>query len=144
MIDTATPADGSAVIAFTPGSDGASPITDYQYRLDGAGGWTSTGATSSPITISGLTNGTTYGVELRAVNTNGPTQPATPSTHPDRADTNAHANANAHADSDSEGQDDSYRDGSPRAGGSPSANATRSCARCRPTARSAEPPRVAP
>ena len=60
------------MIAFTPGSDGGSAITDYEYRLDGAGGWTSTGATSSPITITGLTNGTTYGVELRAVNANGP------------------------------------------------------------------------
>ena len=46
---------------------GGSPITDYEYALDG-GAWVSASTTSSPFTITGLTNGTSYNVTLRAVN----------------------------------------------------------------------------
>lgn len=46
--------------------NGGSVITAVQYRLNG-GSWVSSGGTGS-FTISGLTNGTTYTVELRAVN----------------------------------------------------------------------------
>ena len=67
---TATAGDGQATISFTAGSSGASAITDYQYSLDGTT-FTSIGSTSSPVTISGLTNGTTYTIYLRAVNTQG-------------------------------------------------------------------------
>jgi LPXTG-motif cell wall-anchored protein len=60
------------VVAFTaPTSDGGSAITGYEYRLDG-GAWVPVGSTSSPFTITGLTNGTSYQVELRAVNGVGP------------------------------------------------------------------------
>jgi hypothetical protein len=64
---SATAGDASASISFTAGSSGGSAITDYLYSID-SGTWTSAGTTSSPISISGLTNGTTYSVELRAVN----------------------------------------------------------------------------
>lgn len=62
-----TPVDGGLRVQFTLGSDGGSPITDIEYQLDG-GAWVSAGALSSPITITGLTNGQTYGVRVRVVN----------------------------------------------------------------------------
>ena len=68
----------SAHIAFTPGADGGSPITNYEYALStnaGAnyGAWTalSPADTTSPIDITGLANGTAYSIKLRAVNANG-------------------------------------------------------------------------
>ena len=68
-----TPGNGSASVAFTLGSDGGSPITAYQYRI-GSGFWVDAAETSSPITISGLTNYTDYRIAVRAVNAigNGP------------------------------------------------------------------------
>lgn len=65
---TATSANGSADIAFTPGADGGSSITNYEYNLDGTG-WTAASPddTTSPVTITGLTNGTAYSIQLRAV-----------------------------------------------------------------------------
>jgi hypothetical protein len=62
----------SLVILFTaPTNDGGSTITDYQYSFDGTT-WSSANTTSSPIIITGLTNGTEYDVQLRAVNSVGP------------------------------------------------------------------------
>jgi|694.fasta_scaffold48331_4 LPXTG-motif cell wall-anchored protein len=56
-------------ITFTAGDNGDSPISNYLYSTDGT---TYTpvnpAATTSPITITGLTNGTTYSVTLKAVN----------------------------------------------------------------------------
>jgi dipeptidyl aminopeptidase/acylaminoacyl peptidase len=59
--------DGSASVAFTPGSNGNSPITKYQYRV-GAGAWSDAVGTSSPITVPGLTNYQISRIRLRAVN----------------------------------------------------------------------------
>jgi predicted RNA-binding protein with TRAM domain len=69
---SATPGDGSASIAFTAGADGGASISNYEYQLDG-GSWTALSPAdgTSPVTIPGLTNGTTYSVKLRAVNTAG-------------------------------------------------------------------------
>ena len=70
----ATPGDGSASIAFTsPGSDGSSTITNYKYELNGSGTYVALSPTdaTSPVTIPGLTNGTTYSVKLLAVNAAG-------------------------------------------------------------------------
>ncbi|MSW46076.1 MAG: hypothetical protein F2837_09125, partial [Actinobacteria bacterium] len=65
----ATRGDGSIEVSFTAGSDGGYAITNYEYRLDG-GSWVALDpeVTGSPVTISGLTNGTEYSVSLRAVN----------------------------------------------------------------------------
>lgn len=62
--------DTSIQINFTQPSDGGSPITNYEYSLNGGVSWTgfSPSTTSSPVTISGLTNGTVYDIKLRAVN----------------------------------------------------------------------------
>jgi hypothetical protein len=67
----ATAGDGQVSVAFTaPTDNGGSAITDYDYQLDG-GSWVSAGTTSSPIVITGLTNGTSYSIKLRAVNAAG-------------------------------------------------------------------------
>ncbi|RID97777.1 beta strand repeat-containing protein, partial [Simplicispira hankyongi] len=70
---SATPGNAQATISFTAGSDNGSPITNYQYSLDAGAHWTSftPAATSSPVSITGLTNGTAYSVTLRAVNAGG-------------------------------------------------------------------------
>jgi hypothetical protein len=57
-------------VAFRAGSDGGSPITKYQYQLNN-GSWVDAVGTTSPISISGLTNGTRYSIKLRAVNSVG-------------------------------------------------------------------------
>jgi hypothetical protein len=69
-IGTATPGDGQATIAFTPpASTGGSAITGYTVTCN-PGAVTSTG-TSSPITVSGLTNGTSYTCSVTATNAAG-------------------------------------------------------------------------
>lgn len=71
---SATPGDGNIRISFTAGDDGGSAITNYEYSLDGGESWTPVdpASTTSPLTISGLTTGTTYTIALRAVNAVGP------------------------------------------------------------------------
>lgn len=53
-----------------PDSNGAE-ITNYEYRLNG-GNAVGTGDSSTSITISGLTNGSAYSIQVRAVNSEGP------------------------------------------------------------------------
>lgn len=66
-IGTVTAGNTYLSVAFTPGSaDANAPITGYQYSLDGGTSWLNTNATASPILITGLTNGTTYSVKIRA------------------------------------------------------------------------------
>jgi uncharacterized protein YjiK len=67
---SATAGNGSASIAFTPGADGGASITKYQYKV-GSGSWTDAVGTTSPITITGLTNGVAQSIRLRAVNSAG-------------------------------------------------------------------------
>lgn len=66
-----TAGNGSASVAFTaPASNGGSPITSYTASCTPTGGGaavTGTGA-SSPITVSGLTNGTAYACSVTATN----------------------------------------------------------------------------
>lgn len=69
-IGTATAGDASASIAFTaPASNGGAAITGYTVTSS-PGGLTGTGA-SSPITVSGLTNGTAYTFSVTATNSEG-------------------------------------------------------------------------
>lgn len=71
-INTLTPGDGILEVAFTEGATSGSPITGYEYTIDSGTTWVSAGATtSSPITISGLNNGTIYTVQIRAINDQG-------------------------------------------------------------------------
>jgi hypothetical protein len=71
---SATPGNTTVTISFTLGSDGGSPITNYQYSTDGGATFTafSPAQTSSPVSITGLTNGVTYDIQLKAVNAVGP------------------------------------------------------------------------
>jgi len=48
--------------------DGGSPIINYEYSTDNGQNFQSAGTTDSPFTITGLVNGTTYSVRIRAVN----------------------------------------------------------------------------
>ena len=82
-----TPGDGGVTLAWTaPGSDGGAAILKYQYRAQRTGttawtpNWTdvpdgsdSGGSTAdeTTFTVSGLTNGTEYRFQLRAVNSVG-------------------------------------------------------------------------
>jgi hypothetical protein len=71
-----TKGNGEISVAFTaPSFDGGLPITTYQYALstDSYATFTtrSAGTTASPLVITGLTNGTSYGIKIRAVNSLG-------------------------------------------------------------------------
>jgi hypothetical protein len=63
-IGTATPGVHSASVAFTPPSTGGSAITGYTATCST---FTNTGGTS-PIVVSGLTNGTSYTCTVKATN----------------------------------------------------------------------------
>jgi hypothetical protein len=70
-IGTATAGDTSASIAFTaPSNVGGSAITSYT-AISTPGAFTGSAA-SSPVTVSGLTNGTAYTFAVWATNTYGP------------------------------------------------------------------------
>jgi hypothetical protein len=65
--------DSEASVVFTAGTSGGSTITNYEYSTNGGSSWVarSPAATSSPLVITGLTNGTSYSVRIRAVNSEG-------------------------------------------------------------------------
>jgi hypothetical protein len=67
-IDSITATNGQLAIYFTPGAPRGSTTSNYQYSANN-GVWTNrpTGTTASPITLTGLTNGTGYTIRLRAV-----------------------------------------------------------------------------
>ncbi len=88
-ITSITPGNGQLSVAFTAGATGGSAITNYKYSTDGGATFTALtpSATTSPITIAGLINGTSYDVQIRAVNAIGDGTPtvsttATPATTP--------------------------------------------------------------
>lgn len=68
-IGSATAGSGDATVAYTaPSSNGGAAITTYT-ATSSPGGFTGTG--SSPITVSGLTNGVSYTFTLKATNSVG-------------------------------------------------------------------------
>ena len=72
-IDLIFPGDAKLTVNFnSPSSNGGSAITNYEYRLN-SGSWIARNpaSTTGPIEITGLTNGTLYSVQLRAVNAAG-------------------------------------------------------------------------
>jgi predicted RecA/RadA family phage recombinase len=70
-----TPINSGGMIQFTtPTNDRGSSITNYEYSIDGGSNWNtpSPAITTSPLIISsGLTNCTSYQLQLRAVNISG-------------------------------------------------------------------------
>jgi len=93
-ISSITAANGSLTVAYIAGLNDGSPITNYKYSVDGINYVALNPATTnSPFTISGLTNGSTYSVTIKAVNEDGdspasnaltgtPIAPMTPTTAP--------------------------------------------------------------
>jgi hypothetical protein len=68
---TTQPGNGLAVLVFGPAADNGSAIIGYQYSIDGGTTWPAlsvSGTAPLTATITGLTNGTSYGIEVRAVN----------------------------------------------------------------------------
>ncbi|HRA51922.1 MAG TPA: fibronectin type III domain-containing protein, partial [Actinotalea sp.] len=58
---------GALAVTFTPGDNGGATVDKYQYSIDGGSTWASTGSLSGQFVIGGLTDGTTYEVQVRAV-----------------------------------------------------------------------------
>lgn len=81
---TATALSGGASIAFTPGAANGSAITNYQFGTFNGFQWTYTALTpadtSSPIVVTGFTNGVAATVRLKAVNANGASTDSAPVT----------------------------------------------------------------
>jgi chitodextrinase len=84
---SATAGDGLATVTFTPPADnGGSAIVEYEVKVwSGSSVMKSVYGTSSPITVTGLTNGTAYTFTVAAKNGNGvwsqasaPSAPVTP------------------------------------------------------------------
>jgi len=74
VITGVTAGNGTLSVAFTaPASDGGAAISNYKVSSDNGSTFTavSPAATTSPIVISGLTNGTAYTVRILAVNSAG-------------------------------------------------------------------------
>ena len=69
---SATAGDAQVSISFTAGSDNGSIITNYKYSLN-SDTYTALSPidTSTPVVISGLTNGTQYWIRMKAVNSIG-------------------------------------------------------------------------
>ncbi|MFD0711850.1 S-layer homology domain-containing protein [Paenibacillus sp. GCM10027626] len=68
---SAVAGDGQATISFkAPAYDGGNPITGYEV-ISSPGSFVVT-STTSPITVSGLTNGQAYTFTVRAINSTGP------------------------------------------------------------------------
>jgi hypothetical protein len=76
-IGAATAGDASAGIAFTaPSSSGSSEITSYTATCTDGTAEQSGDGTASPVTVSGLTNGSTYSCTVVAANSAGSGEPS--------------------------------------------------------------------
>ena len=70
-ITAITPGNAQLSVDFTaPSANGGASITNYEFSINNGSSFTafSPTQTATPLVISGLTNGTTYDVQIRAVN----------------------------------------------------------------------------
>jgi hypothetical protein len=77
-INSITPTVNSLSVAFIPGGNNGSSITNYKYSLNGGSTFTtrSPAATTSPLVITGLSSNTAYPVQIRAINAAGDGTPS--------------------------------------------------------------------
>ena len=67
-----TPGNQNLSIAFTAGSDIGSAITNYEYSINSGASWISLNSIVSPVVVNfALTDGTTYNIILRSINSFG-------------------------------------------------------------------------
>ncbi|HTW08297.1 MAG TPA: fibronectin type III domain-containing protein [Acidimicrobiales bacterium] len=102
-ISSMTPGNGELAVVFAPGPNGGAAVTAYEYSIDSGSSWQTTGSLAPAFTVPGLTNGTNYPVEVRAVNTNGASPasasvPGTPASVPGQPVITATARGNATID----------------------------------------------
>jgi hypothetical protein len=69
-IDSISATSGQLSVYFTAGATNGAAITNYEFSTNNGSSWTTRSpiATTSPLTITGLSNGTSYNVRLRAIN----------------------------------------------------------------------------
>jgi len=70
VITSVTAGNQSLAVAFSISDNGGEDVTGVEYQLNG-GSFTAFASTTSPATITGLTNGTSYTVVIRATNSVG-------------------------------------------------------------------------
>jgi len=78
-IDSITASSGQLAVYFTAGATNGAAITNYEYSTNNGINWITRSpiATTSPLTITGLSNGTSYNVRLRAINSAGTSDSST-------------------------------------------------------------------
>ena len=78
-IDSISATSGQLAVYFTAGATNGAAITNYEYSTNNGINWTTRSpiATTSPLTITGLSNGTSYNVRLRAINSAGTSDSST-------------------------------------------------------------------
>ena len=88
---TATGGDEQVALSWGAPDDGGSQILRYEYRYGAVGGtygeWTTVSGGARSLTVTGLTNGTEYGFQVRAVNSIGEGAAAEDSATPGRVPT---------------------------------------------------------
>jgi hypothetical protein len=68
---TVTPGKASLTVRFTAAANGGTRVTRYEYSINGGTTWVNRASTATSFTITRLTNGVTYPVQVRAVNARG-------------------------------------------------------------------------
>jgi hypothetical protein len=75
-LDPAVTSDMMISIAFTsPANDGGSPVTGHKYSVDG-GSYNTVMPSNSPLVLTGLVNGQSYTVRMKATNSLGDSNPS--------------------------------------------------------------------
>jgi len=71
VLNTVVPGNGTLTANYTAPANGGTAISNYYYSTDGGTIYTSLASTSTTALITGLTNGNSYSVVVKAVNSSG-------------------------------------------------------------------------